>query len=80
MQVLEDERERQQEKTKTDLRKNKIRIVKDKFKSSLHNQRFMENIMKVLYELEEIISQFAFLNVDVLKFNFIMYGGKKSYD
>ena len=63
---IEEERIKQQEKTTADLKKNDLRIVRDKFKASLHNQRFVETIFKVLYEVEDFVTQFSFLNMDVL--------------
>ena len=65
--ALEEERIRIQEKTTADLRKNEIRLVKDKFKSSLLNQRFIETIYKVLFEIEDIVKVFSFLELDVLQ-------------
>ena len=66
LKAMEEERIKQQEKTTADLRKNDLRIVRDKFKSSLLNQWFVETIYKVLYEVEDFVAQFNFLTLDVL--------------
>ena len=49
------------------MRKNEIRLVKEKFKKNPHNMRSIENVMKVLFLLEDSIAAWNFLGVDILK-------------
>ena len=43
--------QKQQEQTKLNLRKSEIWLEKDKKKKSAHTQRYMENLLKLLYAL-----------------------------
>ena len=43
--------QKQQEQTKLNLRKSEIWLEKDKMKKSAHTQRYMENLLKLLYAL-----------------------------
>ena len=56
---------KQNQLTKQNLRKNKIRIEKDKMKRSPHNQRYLETLLKLKYHLEESYECYNFLAQDL---------------
>ena len=56
---------KQHQLSKDNLRKNKIRIHKDKMKKSLHNQRVIQVLLKLKYHLEDSYGCYDFLGQDL---------------
>ena len=50
---------------KASMRKNEVRIQKDKMKKSLHNQRLIEVLLKLKYNLEDSFGCYDFLGEDL---------------
>ena len=47
------------------MRKNELRIQKDKMKKSLHNQRLIEILLKLKYNLDDSFDCYDFLGEDL---------------
>ena len=56
---------KQNQLTNENLRKNEIRIEKDKMKRSPHNQRYLETLLKLKYHLEDSYECYDFLAQDL---------------
>ena len=56
---------KQHKTTRDNLRKNELRLEREKRKQSPHNQRYIENILKLLYVVEDSYELYNFLGVDM---------------
>ena len=56
---------KQYKAAKDSMRKNELRIHKDKMKKSLHNQRLFEILLKLKYNLEDFFDCYDFLGEDL---------------
>ena len=59
--------ETQLAETKRTMRKNEIRLVKEKFKKNAHNAHLIEGIMKAIYLLDDSVANWAFLGINILE-------------